>query len=261
MTQRYATLAVERRGETEWLTLNRPDALNAMSHAMIGELHDYFSDVATREDVRVLVLRGAGRAFCAGLDLHELEDAATLQDPEAALALQRRLSRLIRDMRQCPQVIVGLVHGAASGGGFALALAADIRIAARDVRMNAAFIRVGLSGCDVGVSYFLPRIVGASVAAELLLTGRFITAERALATGLVSQVVALDELDEAAEALNAELLQASKLGLRLTKEGLNANLTASSLDAALALEDRQQVLCVMTGDFATRIAEFKKKQK
>ncbi len=260
MTQRYATLSVEPRGEVEWLTLNRPDALNAMSDTMIGELHDYFSDVATRDDVRVLVLRGAGQAFCAGLDLHELDDAA-LQDPESALALQRRLSRVIRDMRQCPQVILGLVHGAASGGGFALALAADIRIAARDVRMNAAFTRVGLSGCDVGVSYFLPRIVGASVAAELLLTGRTITAERALATGLVSQVVALDELDEAAEALNAELLQASKLGLRLTKEGLNVNLTAPSLDAALALEDRQQVLCVMAGDFATRIAEFKKRRK
>src|SRR5205814_588079 len=132
-------------------------------------------------------------------------------------------------MHRCPQVVVALINGAAVGAGFAITLAADIRIAGPRAKMNAAFIRIGASACDVGVSYFLPRLVGSSVARELMLTGRFIDAARALRVGLVSDVVEEDQLDAAGEKLVAEMLETAPLGLRLTKECLNATVDAPSL--------------------------------
>ena len=192
----YETLAVEREGHLTWLTLNRPDALNALSAAMVRELRDFFWQLADDRETRVVVVRGAGRAFCAGLDLKETgggEGGAGGGTP-AALRQQRHISELVMLMRRAPQPILAAVRGPAAGGGFAIALAADVRIAGESARMNAAFIRLGLSACDVGVSYFLPRIVGASVASELLLTGNFIDAARAERLGLVSRVVPDAEL-------------------------------------------------------------------
>jgi enoyl-CoA hydratase len=153
------------------------------------------------------------------------------------------------------------VHGAACGGGFALALASDVRLAGESARMNAAFIRIGLSACDMGVSYFLPRLVGGSVASELMLTGRFIEAERALRVGLVSKVVPDDALEGEAAALAREMLAATPLGLRLTKECLNASVDAPSLESAIAMEDRNQVLCTQTRDFREGIAAFLEKRE
>ncbi len=165
----YETLTVEKEGAIDWLTLNRPESLNAMSRTMMLELQHYFGELYTDHDVRVVILRGAGRAFCAGLDLKEDRS----DEPGGAvtgLRVQRRVSEIVMRMRRAPQPVVSLIHGAASGGGFALALASDIRLAGPDARMNAAFIRVGLTACDVGVSYFLPRLVGSALASELLLT-------------------------------------------------------------------------------------------
>ncbi len=191
MASEYKTLTVEKRGAADWLTLNRAEALNAISLEMVHELDDYFSRLYDDRNTRVVVLRGAGRAFCAGLDI---KDRAG-RDHEAVpfgggFGFQGFLAGIYIKMRRCPQPIIALVHGAACGGGFAFALAADVRIAGESARMNAAFIKLGLSACDMGVSYFLPRLVGTSVASELMLTGRFIHAPRALATGLVSEVVA-----------------------------------------------------------------------
>jgi enoyl-CoA hydratase len=218
----YETLDLELEGQIAWLTMNRPKALNAMSRQLVNELRDFFDGLPQRRDIRVVVLRGAGRAFCAGLDLKETasgpggDNDPSSGGPSVGMRVQRHISELPLMMRRAPQPIIACVQGAASGGGFALALAADVRLAGESARMNAAFIRIGLSACDVGVSYFLPRIVGASVASELLLTGRFIEAERALATGLVSKVVPDDELEAEARALAEEMLAASPLGLRLT---------------------------------------------
>ncbi len=253
----YRTLTVEPREGAEWLTLDRPESLNAMNGEMIDELLHYFSGLESRSEVRVVVLRGAGRGFCAGLDLNDMAGVEDLASAEEALPLQRRLSRLILVMRRCPPPIVCLLHGAASGGGFALALAADIRIASSDARMNAAFIKVGLTGCDVGVSYHLPRLAGGALAAELLLTGRFLGAERALARGIVSEVVEPGQLGGAGETIVAELLESAPMALQLTKEALNANMAAPSLEAAVAIEDRQQVLCLTSGEFARRVAAFR----
>jgi len=202
------------------------------------------------------VMRGRGRAFCAGLDLKEIGPRLEGMDAPAVWEEQRALSRMIIAMRRCPQPIVCLLHGAASGGGFALALASDIRLATPDARMNAAFIQVGLSGCDVGVSYHLPRLVGSSVAAELLMTGRFLGAERAWQLGLVSGLHAPDAIEAAAGVLVEELLRAAPLALELTKQGLAASQDAGSLEAAVEVEDRQQALLAAGEEFRGRIRGF-----
>lgn len=255
----YQTLAVEKEGAIDWLTLNRPEALNAMSRTMMLELQHYFGELYTDHSVRVVILRGAGRGFCAGLDLKEDRG----DEPSGAvtgLRVQRRVSEIVMRMRRAPQPIISLIHGPASGGGFALALASDIRLAGPKARMNAAFIRIGLSACDVGVSYFLPRLVGSAVASELLLTGRFIDAERARAVGLVSDVVADEALAEAGRAIAGEILANSPVGVRLTKECLNMSVDAGSLEAVIALEDRQQILASTTGDMREGVAAFLEKR-
>ncbi len=251
----YETLDLRREGAVAWLTLDRPDALNAMNPRLVGELRDFFAGLATDRDTRVVVLRGAGRAFCAGLDLREPGEAGDGGVP-AGLRAQRRISELVMLMRRAPQPIIACVQGPACGGGFALALASDVRLAGESARMNAAFIRIGLSACDVGVSYFLPRLVGASVASELLLTGRFIDAQRALRVGLVSAVVPDAELEVEARKLVDDMLATSPLGLRLTKECLAASIDAGSLDQVIAMEDRNQILCAQTKDFREGVSAF-----
>lgn len=255
----YETLKVEKEGAIDWLTLNRPDALNAMSRTMMLELQHYFGALYTDHSVRVVILRGAGRGFCAGLDLKE-ERSDEGGGAVTGLRVQRRVSEIVMRMRRAPQPIISLIHGPASGGGFALALASDIRLAGPAARMNAAFIRIGLTACDVGVSYFLPRLVGSALASELLLTGRFIDAERARAVGLVSDVVADDALADAGRSLAEEILANSPVGVRLTKECLNMSIDAGSLESVIAMEDRQQILVSTTGDMREGIAAFMEKR-
>lgn len=258
----YETLLVERQGAVEWLTLNRPEALNSINLQMVSELRDYFGALPEREEVRIVVLRGAGRAFCAGLDIKEGSQRRSKQEQPfgGGMGFQGYLAEVYVRMRRAPQPVIALVHGAACGGGFAFALASDIRIAGESARLNAAFIRIGLSACDMGTSYFLPRLVGTSVAAELMLTGRFIHAERALATGLVSQVVPDSELSSAAQSYLDEMLTTSPMGLRLTKEGLNVAVDAGSLEAAIAVENRNQVLVSRTNDAREGMQAFLEKR-
>ena len=142
------------------------------------------------------MLKASGRHFCVGLDLASGAFASQQRNPRNVWSVQRRIGRIYLAMRKCPQPIICLVQGAACGGGFSLALASDIRVAGESAKMNAAYIKIGLTGCDMGSSYFLPRLVGTSVSSELLMTGRFIHAPRALAVGLVSEVVADDALEE-----------------------------------------------------------------
>ena len=254
----YQALHLEREGPIDWLTLNRPERLNAMDGRMCDELQDYFGQLYTRHSTRVVILRGAGRGFCAGFDLTAAQELSA--GPVPGMRAQRRVSEVILRMRRCPQPTICLVHGPATGGGFALALAADVRFAAPSARMNVAMARVGLTGCDVGISYFLPRAVGTSVAAELMMSGRFIDAERALRVGLVSDVVAEDALEPTARALAEEMLRTSPLGLRLTKEGFTLALGAGSLESAIALEDRGQILCASAGYFEEGIAAFRERR-
>jgi enoyl-CoA hydratase/carnithine racemase len=248
-------LLIEARGQIEIATLNRPARLNALSEGLVDELNDYFGGLAARPAVRVVILRGAGRGFCAGLDIQE--DRSSDETPVLrTLRTQTSIGNIYRKMRACPQPIIALGHGAAAGGGLSLMLAADVRYAAPGFRCNAAYIRIGLGGCDMASSYFLPRLVGASLASEMILTGRFIDAERALSAGLVSEIVAEDELLDRGLALAEEMLATSPWGLRLSKQALNLNIDAQSLDAAMAIEDRQQVILSATEDHKEALAAF-----
>ncbi|MSQ33228.1 MAG: enoyl-CoA hydratase/isomerase family protein [Dehalococcoidia bacterium] len=259
MAGEYQTLALEREGPILWLTLNRPAALNSMNLRMIDELHDCLDGLGEDRETRVVVMRGAGRHFCAGLDLKENRSEQTNTIPKY-LRFQRSISWLIVKMRRLPQPFVACVQGAASGGGFALVLAADVRIAGESARMNAAFIRIGLSACDIGCSYMLPRLVGLSLASELLLTGKFIDAKRSLSSGLVSQVVPDDQLQDAGRQMAQEIVANAPLAVVLTKEALNYNVDAGSLEAAIAMEDRQQILTASTQDCAEAVRGFFEKR-
>ena len=245
------TLELERDGGVERVTLDRPDKLNALNRTMVDELRDYFRGLSDRPEVRVVVLQANGRAFCAGLDLapeDREEKGVGTNGPHQGLAWQRRIAEIYMAMRYCPQPIISLVNGAACGGGFSLALASDIRIASESARMNCAYIRIGLGGCDMASSYFLPRLVGASLASELILTGKFIDAQRAHALGLVSKVVPDAELRSAADEDIDLMLTTNPLGLRMSKEAMRMNFDAPSLEHAIALEDRQQILLSQTED-------------
>jgi enoyl-CoA hydratase/carnithine racemase len=254
-------LLIEQKDGVAWATMNRPERLNALNRELVEELRDFFVGLYWRHDIRVVVLKGAGANFCAGLDLKEPRESNAPRDVSSGLVSQRRISEIVIAMRRCPQPIIALVNGAASGGGFALALASDIRIVTPTTRMNAAFIRIGLSACDIGVSYFLPRMVGSSVAAEYMLTGRFIDAERAYGLGLASKIVPPERLDDEAQALLADMLATTPLGLRLTKEALNVAVDAGGLEAVIAMEDRNQILCGQGEDFREGVTAFLEKRK
>ena len=258
-------LLIEHNEGVDTVTLNRPASLNALDPALIDALNHYFQRMQRDRDTRVIVLKGAGQNFCAGLDLkNAMVRRGGQQEPPGvteSLDSQRRIADIVMLMRRCPQPIIALVQGAAAGGGFALALAADIRIATTSARMNCAFIKLGLGGCDIGTSYFLPRLVGVSVASELILTGRFIGAERALAVGLVSEVVAEDGLDAAAAPYVDAMMSASPVGLRLSKDCLNMAVDAGSIEQVIAIEDRNQVLCSRSDEFSEGIRAFMEKRK
>lgn len=257
----FASLRVEARGETEIVTLDRADTMNALDLDMVDDLSRYFEGLHGREEVRVVILRAEGRAFSAGADLDSTAFAAPGPGrAQRQLAMQKRYSRVPRLMRSCPQPIIAIVQGAACGGGFSLTLAADVRFATPDARFNAAYLRIGLGSGDMGSSYFLPRLVGLSAASEFLLSGRFITAERAKAIGLVSDVLPPEACMEAALALADDMLRASPLGLRMSKDCLNAAVDANGLEAAMAIEDRQQAFLSETADHREAVAAFREKR-
>lgn len=253
-------ILVERRGAVEIVTLNRPDALNTFDESMTFALRRYLAGLFDQPEVRVVILRAAGRAFCAGLDLAGWENNGSRGELQHYWRLQHTIASILELMRACPQPIIGLGHGAACGAGFSLLLGCDVRFGTPDLKMSAAYIKVGLGGCDLGSSYFLPRLVGASVASEYLLTGRFMPAEKALACGLLSEVVPAEDLLGKGLDLAGEMTANSPMGLRLTKEALNRNLDARSLSDAVALENRQQVMMLMSEDFDEGVAAFREKR-
>lgn len=255
MTAPPPPLHIDEQSGIARVTLNRPERFNALGADMIRALRDYFEGLERRTEVRVVILKGAGKHFCAGLDLKE-QQAAGPRGAEDGMRLQHEIRAIMLAMRRCPQPIVSIVHGAASGGGFAIALASDIRLGTPETRMNSAAIRLGLTGGDMGISYFLPRMIGSSAAAEFLLTGRFIEAPRALALGLLGRVGSVEEMSAEAEALAGEMLHVAPLALRLTKEGLTHALDAPNLESVMAMEDRQQVLCTLSDDFRRGIGDF-----
>ncbi|SEF66877.1 enoyl-CoA hydratase [Thermomonospora echinospora] len=249
------------------LTLDREHRLNAMSGELIKDLHTALDGIAVDEDCRVVVVTGAGRAFCAGLDLHEPpareaapaateEAAARRRSPQAGMHVQQAIASLVPKLRNLRQPVIAAVNGPASGGGFALALASDVRIAAASARFNAAFVKIGLSGCDIGVSWLLPRLIGAGLSHELLLTGRFVDATEALRIGLVSRVVEDGSVVQAALETAALICANSPMGVWMTKEVAWSQLEVGSLQAGIDLENRTQILTSYTRDQTEQITSF-----
>src|SRR6476619_7002778 len=231
------------------LTLNRPEKLNALSRELFEDLHVTIDGIRANNDCRVVVLTGAGRGFCSGLDLTDpnQDDAGGgTEFPRSGMRWQERIADLTAKIHRLRQPVIAAVNGPAYGGGMGIALACDIRIASESARFCTQFIKLGLGGCDIGVSYTLPRIVGAGPAFDLILTARVVDAEEALRLGIVSRLS--DSVFDDALAIAETLCSYGKFGLESTKQVLWANLEASSLEAALHMENRGQILALTSGE-------------
>jgi enoyl-CoA hydratase/carnithine racemase len=245
------------------ITLDRPDRLNAMSFELVDDLHAALDAVHADNSCRVVILTGAGRGFCAGLDLKAIGSASVadgLGGPRAGLRSQAHIAALVPHVQSIQQPVIAAINGPAYGGGFALACACDIRIASTSARMGVQFIKVGVSGCDIGISYTLPRLIGAARAHELLLTARDVESAEALHIGLVARVVPDDALLGSAMELATTICSYSPFGVVMTKEVMHANLDASSIEAAIHLENRTQILAGTTGDIAEAARAFVEKR-
>ena len=232
-------LQVEDKGAAQILTLNRPEKLNALNQPMAEGLLAYFEGLRRNRDVRVVIVRGAGRGFCSGADLRAEPHERLSDGPNGDWTLRD----MQKAMRACPQPIIALVKGAAAGGGLTLALAADVMVAGESAAFHSAFIKIGLSGAELGVSWRLQRMVGISRAREALLAGRPILAQAALQSGLVSAVTPDDDLDAYGLALAEDMLKAAPDALRLSKRTLDAALE-SGLETAMEVEERAQMLMI-----------------
>lgn len=232
------------------LELDDPDRYNALTTAMVAELRSVFADLRDDRTVRAVVLAGRGRGFCAGANMtgdDTTPPEAQDRGPVGAIHfIQDNLAQLMLAIHELPQPVIAAVHGAAVGGGLAISLAADLRVASDDAVFGSQFIRVGLSSCDVGTSYWLPRVVGPTIAAELMLTGRRFSADEAMRFGMLNRVVPRDGLLDAATELAGLITDNSEYGVYMTKLGMWANLDAPSLRHAMELENRTQVLGTFT---------------
>jgi enoyl-CoA hydratase len=246
------------------VTLNRPEKLNALSRELVETLHATIDDIAANDECRVVVLTGAGRGFCSGLDLTDSDSASTgggLEFPRSGMRWQERIANLTAKIHRLRQPVIAAVNGPAYGGGLGIALACDIRIASESARFCTQFIKLGLGGCDIGVSYTLPRIVGAGPAFDMILTARVVDADEALRLGLVTRLSAGASLVDDALAVAETLCGYGEFGLESTKQVLWANLDASSLEAALHVENRSQILSSTGGAVARFSEEFRHRQR
>ena len=244
------SLSTPRPGVTQ-ITLNRPERLNALTYDLVNDLHGALDDIAADPACRVVVLTGAGRGFCAGLDLTGFGTIPGTEGqgrPQQGMAVQQFIARLVPHLRSLRQPVITAVNGPAAGGGLAIALASDIRICSTTAKFGTAFIRLGLSGCDIGVSWLLPRLIGASRAWELMLTGRVFDSAEADKLGLVSRVVEPDELLDQAYETAGQIVANSPMGVWMTKEVMWSNLEVTSLQAGIDLENRTQILTSATED-------------
>jgi enoyl-CoA hydratase/carnithine racemase len=240
-----ATLSLEVPSEgVALLRLNRPDRLNAINEEMLNELRATFDAIAADRSIRVVVLTGAGRGFSAGLDMRDFGPSMPAEDASSLdkLRYQETMAALPQALRQLPQPVVAAVNGPAVGGGLALCLASDLRICGASASFGNAAILIGLTGAEMGISYLLPRVVGLSVAADWMLTGRTIPAEEARERGLVSELVEDDRLLSRALELAEQIAAHSALGTQLTKRALQVNVDAPDLATAVELENRNQLI-------------------
>jgi enoyl-CoA hydratase/carnithine racemase len=241
------------------ITLNRPERLNAITFEVYRELTDLFASLREETEVRVVVITGAGRAFCSGGDVRDIIGELQGRDAEGLLDFTRLTCELIHNMRALPKPVIASLNGTTAGAGACIALAADIRLAAEEAKIAFIFVKVGLAGTDMGATYLLPRMVGLAKGTELLMTGDFIAANEAERIGLYNRVVPRDQLETVTREFAEKLAQGPALGLAKTKEMLNREMHmgfASGLEA----EAVAQALCMQTPDFHEAHAAFIEKR-
>ncbi len=241
------------------ITLNRPERLNAITFEVYRELTDFIAALREEPEVRVVVITGAGRAFCSGGDVRDIIGALQGRDAEGLLDFTRLTCELIHNMRALPKPIIASLNGTTAGAGACVALASDMRIAAKEAKIAFIFVKVGLAGTDMGATYLLPRVVGLAKATELLMTGDFISADEAERIGLYNRVVPRDQLETVTREFAEKLAHGPALGLAKTKEMLNRELHMG-FESALEAEALAQALCMQTPDFREAHAAFLEKR-
>jgi len=253
-----AGLVVEDGGDgVRVMRLDRPARLNALSWELVDELWDAVHALRRTAGVRAVVLAGSGRGFCSGLDLQRSDDPTGAATPMVEfMGHQERLAEVMAAIRSSRVPFVAAVNGPAAGGGLALALACDLRVAAPSARFVVAFLRLGLSACDMGVSYLLPRLVGLGTASDMMLTGRALDAAEAHRVGLVQRLAGQGEVVEVARELATRIATQAPYGVGMTKEVLRFNADAPSLEAAIALENRTQAVASRTADHEEAVHAF-----
>ena len=242
------------------LTLNRPDRLNALTFDVYRELTDLFADLRAEKDIRVVIITGAGRAFCSGGDVHDIIGELFNRDMEGLLEFTRMTCELVHNIRAAPQPIIASVNGTTAGAGACIALASDIRIASEEAKIAFLFVKVGLSGADMGAAYLLPRVIGLAKATELLYMGEFISAVEAERVGLYNRVVSIDQLASTTREFAERLAEGPAFALAKTKEMLNRELF-SSLDTALEADALAQAICMQHPDYREAYEAFVEKRK
>jgi enoyl-CoA hydratase len=261
----YATVVFEEiKTGIGLLTLNRPQRLNAINLEMLDDLYDLFHRLDSEPDIRVLIVTGEGRGFCSGADLKS--ERLTSEDGVKAFTsapvhlelIQKRYCGVIKELRRISQPVIAAVNGPAAGGGMTMVLASDIIYASPEASFTPSFINIGLSGGELGSTYFLPRMVGIARASEILMTGRTVGAEEAERIGMVTRLVPAGALLETAKETARQMLEKSARGLRLTKETIRQNLDAPSLENAVELENRNQSMLCTAPEFFEAIAKFNK---
>jgi enoyl-CoA hydratase/carnithine racemase len=249
----------EQRDGIATITLNRPDRLNAITFEVYHELTDFMAQLRDEKDVRVVVITGAGRAFCSGGDVIDIIGELQGRDAEGLLEFTRLTCALIHNMRALPKPIIASLNGTVAGAGACIALASDIRIAAEGAKIAFIFVKVGLAGTDMGATYLLPRVVGLAKATELLMTGDFVEAAEAERIGLYNRVVSREQLESATRAFAMKLANGPAFGLAKTKEMLNREMHMG-FESALEAEAVAQSLCMQTPDFKEAHAAFVEKR-
>ena len=237
------------------ITLTRPERLNALTFAVYRELTDTFAALRNETDVRVVVITGAGRAFCSGGDVHDIIGQLFSRDMEGLLQFTRMTCELVANIRALRKPVIASLNGTTAGAGACIALAADLRLASEEAKIAFLFVKVGLSGADMGAAYLLPRVVGLTKATELLYTGDFISAAEAERIGLYNRVVASDQLAITTSEFAERLARGPAFALARTKEMLDreANL---NLDAALECEAQAQAICMQHPDYREAYEAF-----
>lgn len=241
------------------ITFRRPEALNALTYDLVQEFHAVMDELEQDGDVRAVILTGAGRAFCAGFDLNgygDEERVGRLGTPRGMLVRQEEIAEMVSRLYGLKVPTIAAINGPCAGAGLSYAAACDIRITVEGTVFSAAFLRAGVSACDLGISWLLPRIVGVGRAYELLFTTRRFLADEALRIGFVTDVVASDELIDTALAIADKIKQNPPLQTELTKVGLRVALQSPSLQDVIEFENRQQVLTAMTDDYREAIDSY-----